>query len=96
MSRRHATLSLPSARTQADDVQPLPVIRIVISTDPAAEIVFQMLAGTHQVYQTSFDAPCTPLSGGFSTDTVTRPAGEDASAASPTFSFTPSDVSSVL
>lgn len=70
--------------------------RIVIATDPAAIIVFQMLSGTHQVVQTSFDAPCTPSSGGFSTDTVTQPIGTDASAASPTFQFTPSDVTSVL
>ncbi|KAM0789623.1 hypothetical protein ACM66B_000428 [Microbotryomycetes sp. NB124-2] len=54
--------------------------RIAIpATDTNDEIVFQMLGGTHQVAQVSFDQPCTPLEGGFlQPDPVTAPNGTDA------------------
>ncbi|KAK4054317.1 hypothetical protein OIO90_003550 [Microbotryomycetes sp. JL221] len=54
--------------------------RIQIPQTPTDDqVVFQMLGGTHQVAQVSFDNPCTPLQGGFlQPEPVTAPNGTDA------------------
>lgn len=71
--------------------------RIVIpATDTQDEIVFQMLGGTHDVAQVSFDAPCTPLEGGFRQDEpVTVPDGVDAPGPRQ-FTYTVQDSTAVL
>ncbi|KDQ20387.1 hypothetical protein BOTBODRAFT_141985 [Botryobasidium botryosum FD-172 SS1] len=59
-------------------------------------IVFEFHAGTHSVIQSTFDKPCTPLSGGFQSGDVTVPDGTSVDATGlPTKTFNVIDASSL-
>jgi len=54
---------------------------------PGDTITFEFHAGTHSVIQTSFQNPCTPLSGGFNSGDITVPDGTPVDQTGPRQSF---------